>query len=142
MYCTVVHDKLGFGRVLKCSLSAHWMQQLFLSLLIWTADCKQFLSEKTIFFGRFGFSSDFLYPNPNGILFFRTPLLNRASQSERLPVPPADGIWDVMIVWTLDDKREATRPDCCVLGVVSQLHIPFRHMLTQISMVDLVVLMN
>jgi len=51
-YCAVLNElcipyaKLGFGRVLKCSLSAHWLQvKLFLSLLIWTVDCMQFLSE-------------------------------------------------------------------------------------------------
>ena len=52
----IPYAKLGFGRVLKIilkrSLSAHWMQvgpyELFLSLLIWTADWIQFLSEKCL----------------------------------------------------------------------------------------------
>jgi len=46
--------------VLKRSLSAHWMQvKLFLSLLIWIADCRQFLSDNHLngckIFGWFGF---------------------------------------------------------------------------------------
>jgi len=54
-YCAVLNElcipknlyaKLSFSRVLKRSLCAHWMQvKLFLILLIWTADCTQFLSE-------------------------------------------------------------------------------------------------
>ena len=74
-YCAVLnelcrlYDKLGFGRVLKRSLSAHWMQvKLFLSLLIWTVDCTLFLSENRLhrcqIFGRFGFfyiRSEFLF---------------------------------------------------------------------------------
>ena len=67
---------------LKRSLSAHWLQvKLFLSLLIWTANCMQFLSENRLhgcqFFGRFGLCSDVLYPNPNRISVFCTSLLHR-----------------------------------------------------------------
>ena len=61
-YCAVLNElcipyaKLGFSRVFKCSLSAHWMQvKLFLSLF----------SENHLYgcqiFGRFGFGSDFFY---------------------------------------------------------------------------------
>ena len=34
-----------FWYVLKCSLSAHWMQLVIFSLLIWITDCTHFLSE-------------------------------------------------------------------------------------------------
>jgi len=44
-----VHTRLCFGSVLKRSLSARWKQvKLFLSLLIWIADCTQFLSENRL----------------------------------------------------------------------------------------------
>jgi len=75
----ILYTKLGFDRVLKRSLSAHWMQvKLFLSLLIWTADCMQFLSETHLhrcqIFGQFRFNPVFFYPNLNfGLL--HTPLV-------------------------------------------------------------------
>ena len=61
-YCYVewtVRTELCFGRVLKRSLSPHWMQvKLSLSLFIWIADCTQFLSENCLngcqIFRRFG----------------------------------------------------------------------------------------
>jgi len=54
-----LYAKRCFGRVLKRSLSAHWMQvKLVMSLLIWIADCTQFLSENhpngCQIFGQFG----------------------------------------------------------------------------------------
>jgi len=51
-YCYVewtLSTKFCFDGVLKRSLSAHWMQvKLFVSLLIWIADCMQFLSENRL----------------------------------------------------------------------------------------------
>jgi len=49
-----------FRSCFKSSLSAHWMQvKLFFSLLIWIADCTQFLLEKCLngcqIFGRIGY---------------------------------------------------------------------------------------
>jgi len=59
-----------------CTLNA---SKVILSLLIWTEDCTQFLSENRLYgcqiFGRFVFGSDILYPNTNRISDIRTPLM-------------------------------------------------------------------
>ena len=74
----ILYAKLGFILVLKRSSSTQWMQvKLFLSLLIWIADCTQFLLEnnRCQIFGWFGSSSDFSHPNLNRISVFCTPCL-------------------------------------------------------------------
>jgi len=73
------------GSVLKCSLSAHWMQvKLFLSLLIWIVDCTQFLSEDHLngcqnkpseWKSNFWMVQIFK-PNSNRFSVFRTSLVN------------------------------------------------------------------
>ena len=68
-----LYAKLGFGRILKRSLSAK------------NIECKwsYFVTFKWTKFGLSGFCSDFLYPNSNRISVLSTPLVTRTKKKLR-----------------------------------------------------------
>jgi len=77
-----VYTKLRFGRVLKRSLSAHWMQvKLFLPLLILELQTSRSFCRKTVRMDvKLLDGSDFKKPNLNRFLVFHTPLTTTEQQ--------------------------------------------------------------
>jgi len=93
-YCVVLNELcMPYAKlVLKCFLSAHCMQaKLFLSLLIWTADCTYFLSEKPfVWMSNFWTVQIFYIRNRTVFLFTfvsRTPLMQFSLIQNNCTVP-------------------------------------------------------
>ena len=103
--------KLWFTLVLKRSLSAHWMQvKLFLSLLIWTAYCTQFLSENQLhgcqILGWFGF---FIYKSEANFGFPHTLVSNIVGKTIECSIVL---IWQDMTSKKQKQKRSKIAAPC------------------------------